>query len=67
MELPKTCQQKKRDVACQEKAAYRYTWPGTDEAVICEKCSVLLRNISTAIGLYVQLIPLNETEVSDGE
>ena len=50
------CNQK----GCEEKAAYRFTWPGRDEAGICEKHSGQLRGIANAMGLHVQLIELPE-------
>ena len=52
----KTCSQG----CCENPSAFRYTWPGRDEAGICEKHSVQLRNVASAIGLYVQMIPLED-------
>ena len=43
---------------CENPAAFRFTWPGRDEAGICEAHAPKLRNIAAAIGCYVQLIPL---------
>ncbi len=43
---------------CNEPAAYRFTWPGQDEAGICEVHAVKLRAIAAAIGLPLQLIRL---------
>jgi len=54
----KQCQQFSRDKQCHLDANYRYTWPGKDESFICEVCSKRLLNIANAIGLYIQLIPL---------
>lgn len=50
---------------CTQEAAYRYTWPGRDESYICDKCSAKLLAIATAMGFYVQLIPLGVKEVSE--
>lgn len=43
---------------CSNVGAYRYTWPGRNEAVICLVCANKLRNVASAMGIYVQLIPL---------
>jgi hypothetical protein len=43
---------------CSNQGSYRYTWPGKDEAHICETCAPKLRRVAQAIGLHVQLIPL---------
>lgn len=50
----KNCNQQ----GCDAPAAYRFTWPGRDEACICEGCAPKLRRVADAMGLYVQLIPL---------
>ena len=47
------------DSLCGEHAAFRYTWPGKDEAHICVNCAVRLQAVANAMGLYVQLIPLS--------
>lgn len=44
---------------CGAHAAFRYTWPGKDEAHICVDCAQRLRAVANAIGCYVQLIPLS--------
>ena len=49
-----TCNQDK----CSEPAAFRFTWPGRDEAGICATHAPRMRAITQAMGLYVQLIPL---------
>jgi hypothetical protein len=41
---------------CDEPGAYRYTWPGKDEALICEGHVGKLRAIADAIGLHIQII-----------
>jgi hypothetical protein len=43
---------------CGEHAAFRYTWPGKDEAHICIDCATRLMTVANAIGLHLQLIPL---------
>jgi len=47
---------------CQQQAAFRYTWPGTDESFICSEHAKKLRNVAAALGLHLQLIPLSEDE-----
>uniref|UniRef100_A0A6M3KFG2 Uncharacterized protein n=1 Tax=viral metagenome TaxID=1070528 RepID=A0A6M3KFG2_9ZZZZ len=47
---------------CDEKAAYRYTWPGRDESFICEKHVYNLQAIARAMGFPLQVIPLDEGE-----
>ena len=43
---------------CTLSAVFRFTWPGSDEAGICEAHVPKLRAICDAMGLYVQLIPI---------
>lgn len=50
------------DSKCENVAAYRYTWPGSNERLICESCSQKLRAIANAMGLYVQLIEVDVDE-----
>ena len=45
---------------CQNDAEYRYTWPGRDEALICGEHANGLRAVSNAMGLPLQMIPVNE-------
>ena len=45
---------------CNDKAAYRYTWAGQNEAFICEKHSHKLTAVAQAIGYYIQLIPIDD-------
>lgn len=47
---------------CTEPSAYRFTWPGKDEAGICEKHAPQLRGIARAMGMYIQLIPLEQEQ-----
>ena len=44
---------------CEQQAAYRYTWPGHDESYICEEHSKKLLAVAGAMGMYIQLIPLD--------
>lgn len=44
---------------CEAAAAYRYTWPGRDESFICETHSEKLRMVANAMGLPLQIIPLD--------
>lgn len=46
------------ETTCQHTAAYRYTWPGRDEAFICTDHVGKLKAVADAIGCYVQIIPL---------
>ncbi len=48
---------------CPDPAAYRYTWPGHDEAGICEDHGAYMRKVATALGLHLQMIPLKAEEV----
>ena len=45
---------------CEELGAFRYTWPGRDEAAVCLLHAFRLQEIASAMGLHVQLIPLFE-------
>ena len=47
---------------CENEAAYRYTWPGHDESFICEEHSKKLLAVANAMGMYLQLVPLEENE-----
>jgi len=53
------CSQTTKDGPCKETPVYRYTYPGQDEKVICERHSKILMNIANAIGLHLQLIELD--------
>jgi len=55
------CNQK----GCGELAVYRFTWPGQNEAGVCERHSKAVTNVANAMGCYIQLIPL-DTQESDG-
>jgi len=47
---------------CQEKAQFRFTWPGRDESFICLEHANQLIGIANAIGLHLQLIALSGEE-----
>lgn len=47
---------------CDNEAAYRFTWPGEDESLICEKHVPKLQDVASAIGLALQIIPLSEND-----
>lgn len=42
---------------CGADAAFRYTWPGSDEALVCTTCAIKLKMVANAIGLHLQFIP----------
>lgn len=46
---------------CEEPAAFRYTWPGRDESLICEEHVGKLRAVAAAMGLHLQLIPVEQS------
>ena len=47
---------------CENKAAYRYTWPGLDEAFICDDHVGRLESVANAMGLNLQVIPFEDNE-----
>lgn len=49
-------------VACDEPAAWTFTWPGKDRAGICDKHKPKLCAIANAMGLYIQVLPIAERE-----
>lgn len=51
---------------CKNLAKYRYTWPGRDESLICEKHVAKLAAVAEAIGLHLQIIPLSEEDLKMG-
>ena len=44
---------------CDAPAMFRYTWPGRDESYICLEHAVKLKGVADAIGMNLQLIPLD--------
>lgn len=53
-------QERKLSEQCGQKAVRRYTWPGRDEAFICQEHLPKLLGVVTAMGMHLQLIPLDE-------
>ena len=47
---------------CPEPAAFRFTWPGKDEQGICALHAPKLKDIANALGLHLQLIPIEPWE-----
>ena len=47
---------------CTNKAAYRFTWPGENEAGICNAHVETIKNIARAMGLPLQVIPLEKAD-----
>lgn len=45
-------------VNCGKPATYRFTWPGRDEAGICEDHAPKLKAVANAMGLPLQMISL---------
>lgn len=39
---------------CEEKATYRYTWPGKDEAVVCVRHAREIKGVAEAMGMHLQ-------------
>ena len=50
---------------CDNVAAFRFTWPGRDEAGICAEHAPKLSGVAATMGLYMQLIPLFDDEQDD--
>jgi hypothetical protein len=46
---------------CVHDAVYRYTWPGHDEAGICELHRAKAQAIANAIGMHLQFIRLDSS------
>lgn len=47
---------------CPNPGAFRFTWPGRDEAFICATCVEKLKAVAAAMGLYLQIRPIPEDE-----
>ena len=41
---------------CTQRAAYRYTWPGSIESLVCEEHSGKLRDVAIATGFELELV-----------
>lgn len=48
---------------CGKPAVYRYTWPGRDQACVCDEHAPKLTGIASAMGLHLQLLPADDTDV----
>jgi hypothetical protein len=46
-------------VGCTEKPTHRFTWPGRDEACICEAHHAWMLNVARALDMHLQTIPLD--------
>lgn len=53
------CNQEK----CQNESAFKFTWPGKDEAQICADCMPKLKAVANAIGMYLQIRPLTAEDI----
>lgn len=47
------------ETICYAPAAYRYTWPGRNEATVCKEHSEKLHAVASAMGLNLQLIEVH--------
>ncbi len=47
---------------CPNQAFYRFTWPGSDESYICTEHVNQLKGVASAMGMYLQIIPLSHDE-----
>ena len=50
---------------CNEDAAFLFTWPGKDQIGICQDHSGKLKGIAAAMGLHLQLIPIQPEAEED--
>ena len=48
--------------SCGKKATHRFTWPGRNESFICEGHLLKLQHIADAMGMYIQIIPVYESD-----
>ena len=53
---PRLCAQSE----CSSPAAFRFTWPGRDESVICATHVHTLEAVARAMGLHLQVFHLEE-------
>lgn len=47
---------------CQNPGAFKFTWPGRNEAFICAECVEKLKSIAQAMGMYIQIRAIPEDE-----
>ncbi len=52
-----------KEKRCKRPAAYRYTWPGKDEAYCCFQHALGIQGVAKAIGSHQQLIRLTPDEI----
>lgn len=50
---------------CPHQAFYRFTWPGQDESFICTEHVNKLQGVASAMGMYLQIIPLSNEEQAE--
>jgi hypothetical protein len=51
---------------CGKPAKFRYTWPGNNEAVVCEDCALKVKTVANTLGFYLQMIELSEADQQVG-
>lgn len=54
-----TCNQK----GCELPAAYLFTWPGRDQAGICESHAYMAQHVAESMGFHLQMIPVEAGRV----
>ena len=62
-EIREVCNQK----GCEEKAVYRYTWPGEKEELICKQHVSDLSNKVNEMGLTLIIRPIMENKEIENE
>ena len=50
---------------CNNRAAYRYTWPGKDEDGICEDHVEQVRAAAAAMSFHLQILPLPSPDAAN--
>jgi len=51
---------------CENLATHRYTWPGSDEQIICDEHLPKLKSVACAMGFHLQIIPLSKEDIRIG-
>lgn len=54
-----TCRQLRGGITCPNRAAFRYTWTGTRESLLCEDCAPRALQVASALGFELELIALD--------
>ena len=62
MSEPMKCNQK----GCDGPPAFRFTWPGKDEAFICAIHAIKMEQVAGAMGLYLQMVALTAEDYVKG-